>query len=171
MMTSARRAYVDASFETHPFLESNPRCVNESPTSRICSLFPSPLPFDGLENFQVVAKKYPAIDAIAAKSKPPKRLKCFRLVDLAAVAVRNAVGGLSAIFERAWGRALFCGDDDVIERISVRKKIRGLVSIHSCVCIQKLLYIKTIADDAHNSHSQDIRYRAHISNTRGDVLT
>ena len=113
--------YVDASFETHPFLESNPRCVNESPTSRICSLFPSPLPFDGLENFQVVAKKYPAIDAIAAKTKPPKRLKCFRLVDLAVVVVRNAVGGRSAIFERAWGRARFCGDDDVIERISVQK--------------------------------------------------
>ena len=137
-MTSARRAYVDASFETHPFLESNPRCVNESPTSRICSLFPSPLPFDGLENFQVVAKKYPAIDAIAAKTKPPKRLKCFRLVDLAVVVVRNAVGGRSAIFERAWCAARFCGDDDVIERISVRKKIRGLVSM--CMYSKSLVY-------------------------------
>ena len=61
------------------------------------------------------------------------------------------------------GRTLFCDDDDVTESISVHRQKLGVWFrfIH-------VFKSKTIADDAHNSHSQDIRCRARISNTRGD---
>ena len=61
------------------------------------------------------------------------------------------------------GRTLFCDDDDVIESISVHRQKLGVWFrfIH-------VFKSKTIADDAHNSHSQDTRFRARISNTRGD---
>ena len=61
------------------------------------------------------------------------------------------------------GRTLFCDDNDVIESISVHRQKLGVWFrfIH-------VFKSKTIADDAHNSHSQDTRFRARISNTRGD---
>ena len=75
-MTSARLEYVDESFETHPLLESYPRCVKESPMRSICALPPPPRDEDEEEeappskklSLNLLAKKYPVIDASAAKT-------------------------------------------------------------------------------------------------------
>ena len=84
LMTSARLEYVDESFETHPLLESYPRCVKESPMRSICALLPPPRDEDEEEEapppskklpLNLLAKKYPVIDASAAKTAATRLLR------------------------------------------------------------------------------------------------